>query len=87
MLLATLSAGDLLGEMEVVDRSTRTATAIASADCVLMIIDSEQIDARMESSDPVLRNPLQGQRNHYRSSPTLLPSRRETWEGRKKVRP
>ncbi len=75
LLLATLTAGDLLGEMGVVDRAPRTATAVAASDCVLLIIDSEQIDARLDRSDPILRMLLRGQMKRYRSMLQLLRGR------------
>ncbi len=65
--LATLRAGDLLGEMAVIDDAPRTATAIAKTDCVLMPIDRAAIAERLETTDPIIRGLLEGQIKRYRS--------------------
>jgi len=40
--LTTLGTGDLLGEMAVIDREPRSATAVASSDCELVAIDKRR---------------------------------------------
>ena len=72
LLLARLGPGDLIGEMAVVDKSPRSASAFASANSVLLVIDSEQIADRLASSDPIVRMLLQGQMKRYRSMLALL---------------
>jgi EAL domain-containing protein (putative c-di-GMP-specific phosphodiesterase class I) len=76
LLLARLGPGDLIGEMAVVDKSPRSASALATANCVLLVIDSEQIADRLASSDPIVRMLLQGQMKRYRSMLALLRGRR-----------
>lgn len=67
-LLAEVRAGELLGEMAVIDRSPRTATATAIATCVLVPITPEQIAERLVNTDPVVRALLEGQLRRYRST-------------------
>lgn len=65
--LATLTAGQLLGEMAIIDDAARTATAVARTDCVLIPIDRAAIAERMESADPIIRALLEGQIHRYRT--------------------
>lgn len=67
-LLAEVRAGELLGEMAVIDRSPRTATATAVESCVLVPITPEQIAERLLNTDPVVRALLEGQLRRYRST-------------------
>ena len=76
LLLARLGPGDLIGEMAVVDKSPRSASALATANSVLLVIDSEQIAERLASSDPIVRMLLDGQMKRYRSMLALLRGRR-----------
>ena len=75
LLLAHLGPGDLIGEMAVVDKSARSASAFAVADSVLLVIDNEQIADRLASSDPIVRMLLEGQMKRYRSMLELLRGR------------
>jgi EAL domain-containing protein (putative c-di-GMP-specific phosphodiesterase class I) len=70
--LAEVSAGELLGEMAVIDRSPRTATATAMEPCVLVPITPEQIAERLVNTDPVVRALLEGQLRRYRSTLATL---------------
>ena len=72
MVIARLGPGELLGEMSVVDRSQRTATAVALVDSVLLVIDSEQIRDRLADADPIIRMLLDGQMKRYRGMLSLL---------------
>jgi diguanylate cyclase len=67
-VLSTLGAGDLLGEMAVIDDAPRTATALALSDCVLFQIDRAQISERLASTDPIIRALLEGQLKRYRGA-------------------
>ncbi len=49
MPLVTLRAGDVFGELAVVDESPRSATARALTDCRMLVIGKEPLDALMES--------------------------------------
>lgn len=75
--LGLLRAGDLLGEMAVIDDSPRTATATALTDCVLMPIDRAQFAERLEVADPVVRALLLSQLTRYRSALAQLSGQRE----------
>ncbi|MGB1108980.1 MAG: EAL domain-containing protein [Gammaproteobacteria bacterium] len=55
VLLNTLKPGALLGEMGILDNTTRTATAIANGETVLTLIDRTQMTERIANADPVLR--------------------------------
>ena len=68
LLLSNLSAGDLVGEMAVIDAAPRTATAIASSDSILIPIDSAQIAERLAGTDPIIRALLEGQLKRYRGA-------------------
>jgi diguanylate cyclase len=68
VLLATLGAGDLLGEMAVIDDAPRTATAIAVEACVLLAIDRAAIGERLQQADPIVRSLLEGQLRRYRGA-------------------
>lgn len=66
--IAEVRAGELLGEMAVIDRSPRTATATALEPCVLLAITPEQIAERLLNTDPVVRALLEGQLRRYRNT-------------------
>ncbi|HEY6942171.1 EAL domain-containing protein [Dokdonella sp.] len=67
-VLAQLGPGMLLGEMAVLDDSTRTATARALSDCHLIAIDRAQFAERLAAADPVVRALLMSQLSRYRSA-------------------
>jgi EAL domain-containing protein (putative c-di-GMP-specific phosphodiesterase class I) len=75
--LGVLVAGDLLGEMAVIDDSPRTATATALTDCVLTPIDRTQFAERLDDADPVVRALLLSQLSRYRSALAQLSGQRE----------
>ncbi|MEO6172758.1 MAG: EAL domain-containing protein [Arenimonas sp.] len=68
LVLSKLFAGELLGEMAVIDDAPRTATAKALTDCVLFQIDRTQISERLASTDPIIRALLEGQLKRYRGA-------------------
>lgn len=68
LILSKLYAGDLLGEMAVIDDAPRTATATALSDCVLFQIDRTQISERLAGTDPIVRALLEGQLKRYRGA-------------------
>ena len=55
LVIATLVAGDLFGEMAIIDHLPRTASAIALEDTDVIIIPSEYVQQKIELSDPTVR--------------------------------
>ena len=81
VVLSRLSAGDLLGEMAVIDDAERTATAIAASDCVLFPIDREQITERLAATDPIIRSLLEGQLKRYRGALAAMQGKQQDETG------
>jgi EAL domain-containing protein (putative c-di-GMP-specific phosphodiesterase class I) len=77
VVLSNLGAGDLLGEMAVIDDAPRTATAKALTDCVLIPIDRNQISERLAGTDPIIRSLLEGQLKRYRGALAALQGKRQ----------
>ena len=65
--LGVLGAGDLLGEMAIIDSAPRTASARAETRVVLTPVDGRQLSERIESSDPIVRALLRSQLARYRT--------------------
>lgn len=57
VLLALLNAGDIFGEMALLEDKPRSASAIAFEDCVMMVINKENFE-RMVTSQPQLISKL-----------------------------
>jgi len=53
--IATIETGELLGEMGIIDNTSRSVSAFAETDVELMVIDKAQITKRLENSDPIIR--------------------------------
>ncbi len=56
--LATLGKGELFGEMALVDDQPRMATARASADAAVVIINRDTFREKLSKADPFLRGLL-----------------------------
>jgi EAL domain-containing protein (putative c-di-GMP-specific phosphodiesterase class I)/CRP-like cAMP-binding protein len=55
LVIATMGEGDVLGEMAVIDKKPRTATAQALKDTRAIAIPIDYIDQKIEAADPTVR--------------------------------
>ena len=55
LVMATLTKGDILGEMAIIDRLPRTASARAIAPTVVTAIPLDYVSQKIEQSDPTVR--------------------------------
>ncbi len=60
--------GHLLGEMAILDDAPRSATARATEDCVLLVLDRDQLAERIRDADPIVRTLLEGVLSRYRAA-------------------
>ena len=67
LVLNFLGPGDLLGEMAVIDREPRSASARAVGECVLTEIREDQIQERIAQTDPIVRLLVQALLQRYRT--------------------
>jgi len=51
---ATLRAGDLFGEMALMEPGLRSASAIAKKDCIAFVVSSDVLEDRLKGLDPVV---------------------------------
>lgn len=65
--LNVLKQGIMFGELALVDGRTRSAAAIAKTDVALTIVTKEQVNMRVESSDPILQMLLFVVMRYFRS--------------------
>ncbi len=66
LTLSFLGAGEILGEMAVIDRAPRSACADAITEVVVTEIRADQLRERLDEADPVLRSLLIGLLTRYR---------------------
>lgn len=71
VVLSELGPGEILGEMAVIDQYCRTATARVMEDCLLTVVLPEQIQRRIEQTDPIVRSLLSILLTRYRSELSL----------------
>ena len=67
VVLGTLGQGQLLGEMAMIDKAPRTATATALEDTTLTVVSREQLHERLASAEPILRMLVELIMSRYRS--------------------
>ncbi len=68
VVLARRGAGEIFGEMAIIDNKPRTATVTAASNCELLLITREQLNRRIEESDPILRMLLTVLMERFRST-------------------
>lgn len=66
-VLNSLGMGSLFGELALVDRQPRSASATAATDTLLTIVTQQQVDERLTDADPILRMVLFVVMQHFRS--------------------
>lgn len=67
-LLATISAGDMFGEIALIDKMTRTASATAAEDATLIRISRNLVVSKIKTADPLLSHILQIIVDRYREA-------------------
>jgi len=65
--LNILKPGALFGELALVDRQPRSASATALGETVLTVVTQQQVDERLADADPILRMVLFVVMRHFRS--------------------
>lgn len=65
-VLNILVPGNLFGELALVDRQPRTASALATKRTLLTLVTQQQVDERLSDSDPILRMLLYVVMKHFR---------------------
>ena len=53
--VSTLQAGDLVGEMALIDAQPRAATALATQSCNCVVITPSEFQQRLDKSDPLVK--------------------------------
>ncbi len=69
-----LGAGELLGELGLIDGAPRSATATARSDCRLLAIERAQFLERLQSGDPILRTLVDSLLQRIRGLVATLPA-------------
>ena len=72
LVMATLTKGEILGEMAIIDKLPRTASARAVVPTVVTAIPLDYVSQRIEQSDPTVRMFLRIAMTRYRDLNTRL---------------
>lgn len=56
MQLASMSEGELFGEMALLNNSRRTANAVTKEGCEVLVISQKTIEEKLASTDPFIRS-------------------------------
>jgi EAL domain-containing protein (putative c-di-GMP-specific phosphodiesterase class I) len=67
-VLATIERGEMFGEIALIDKMTRTASAIAAEDATLIRISRDLVVSKLKSADPLLSHILQIIVDRYREA-------------------
>lgn len=73
-VLAVRGPGSIIGEMALVDRKRRTASVIALEPCIMLQIDDDDYQRRINSSDPVIKMITQVILTRYRDTLSRIDS-------------
>jgi CRP-like cAMP-binding protein len=65
--LNILGTGALFGELALVDRQPRSASAEAKTNALLTVVTQQQVEERLADADPILRMVLFVVMRHFRS--------------------
>ena len=77
IVLGHVLKGELVGEMSVIDNTSRFSTAIVVESCVLFLVDRDQLLGRITDSDPIVRSLLNGFSRRYKGSLKLIRGEQE----------
>lgn len=55
VIVAVVGAGDIVGEMSILDGLPRSASALVTQDCIVRVVSKEQFVERIDSLDPVIK--------------------------------
>jgi EAL domain-containing protein (putative c-di-GMP-specific phosphodiesterase class I) len=69
-----LGAGELIGELGLIDGAARSATATARSDCALLAIERAQFLERLQAGDPILRTLVDSLLQRIRGLVATLPA-------------
>lgn len=53
--LYTMTKGQVFGEMALMTKGTRSATAVARTECELMVVKAAQFEKKLQGIDPLMR--------------------------------
>lgn len=67
VIICRLTAGEIVGEMGVIDSAPRTATAVALDETRLMVVTRNQLTERIAQADPILKLLVKILLDRYRS--------------------
>lgn len=70
--IATLRAGNIIGEMALIDQEPRAASAVVLQDAEVLIISNEEFQKRLEGSDQVIGLLMQTFTNRLRQQAQQL---------------
>jgi EAL domain-containing protein (putative c-di-GMP-specific phosphodiesterase class I) len=70
--LARRGPGDIVGEMAIIVRDRRSASARCLSDCVLLIVTEAQIKGRIANADPILRLCLDVVTDRYLQTASMI---------------
>ena len=73
-LQGVFGAGELIGELALLDGAPYRATAVARDDAVLLAIDADQFAERIEASDPIVRAMVDSLRGRVRALQEAIPA-------------